>query len=97
MSIVGWNDDNLKVNSTGADFTDKSVKAEYKRIDFYGFLVDTIKRLLNPCKGRQPHGILVFTRFIEEAQRLADEIDGCQIVSGTICRIMCSVIFSYFI
>ena len=83
MSIVGWNDDNLKINSTGADFTDKSVKAEYKRIDFYGFLVDTIKRLLNPCKGRQPHGILVFTRFIEEAQRLTDEIDGCQIVSGT--------------
>ena len=82
MNIVGWNSNNLKLNSTGADFTDKSLVAEYERVGFYGYLVDVVKRLLNPKAGRNPHGILVFTRFVKEAMQLTQSIPGCEIVTG---------------
>jgi DNA repair protein RadD len=81
MNIVGWNANNLKLNSTGADFTDKSLVAEYERVGFYGYLVDVVKRLLNPKAGRNPHGILVFTRFVKEAMQLTQSIPGCEIVT----------------
>lgn len=73
---------NLKLNSTGADFTDKSVISEYERIDFYSFLVSTLQRLLNPHSGRKRKGVLVFTRFLKEAERLTYSIPNCAIVSG---------------
>lgn len=76
-----WNTKNLVSNSTGADYTDSSVRNEYARIDFNQHLVNIITRLLNP-KGRKRNGILVFTRFIEEAEQLTKMIDGCAIVSG---------------
>lgn len=51
MNPIGWNELNLKVNTKGADYTDKSVVKEYERIDFYGFLVSIVQRLLNPKSG----------------------------------------------
>lgn len=82
MNPLGWNEQNLKVNSTGADYTDKSVVREYERIDFYSYLVNIIQRLLNPKQGGKRKGILVFTRFLKEAERLTYSIPGCAIVSG---------------
>ncbi len=82
MNPLGWNENNLKSNSTGADYTDKSVENEYKRVDFYGYLVSIVKRLLNPKVGGPRHGILVFTRFLKEASRLASNIECCEMVSG---------------
>lgn len=82
MNPVGWNELNLKVNTTGADYTDKSVVREYERIDFYGFLVSIVRRLLNPKVGGKRKGILVFTRFLKEAERLTMSIPGTAIVSG---------------
>lgn len=76
-----WNKGNLVDNSTGADYTDKSVQLEYKRVDLYGWLVKIVKRLLSP-KGRKRNGILVFTRFLTEAECLTNEIEGCEMVSG---------------
>ena len=74
---------NLKRNSTGADYTDDSVKEEYERVDFYGFLVFIVQRLLNNQKtGIKRKGILVFTRFLKEAEQLTHSIPGCAIVSG---------------
>ena len=70
MNPLGWNELNLKVNTTGADYTDKSVVKEYERIDFYGFLVSIVQRLMNPKSGVKRKGILVFTRFLKEAERL---------------------------
>lgn len=77
-----YDERNLRDNSTGADFTDKSVEEEYRRIDFYSWLVQIVKRLMQPKNGRKRNGILVFTRFLKEAQRLASEIEGCAMVSG---------------
>lgn len=82
MTPVGWNELNLNVNTTGADYTDKSVVREYERIDFYGFLVSIVRRLLKPKVGGKRKGILVFTRFLKEAERLAKSIPGTAIVSG---------------
>ena len=79
-----WDSSRLEVNTTGADYTDKSVIAEYKRIDFYGWLVSIVDRLLNNKQtGIKRRGILVFTRFLEEAERLTASIPGTAIVSGT--------------
>lgn len=82
MNPIGWNELNLKVNTTGADYTDKSVVKEYERIDFYGFLVSIVQRLMNPKSGIKRKGILVFTRFLKEAERLTWSIPGAAIVSG---------------
>lgn len=82
MNPVGWNEHNLKVNTTGADYTDRSVIREYERIDFYGFLVSIVRRLMNPKVGGKRKGILVFTRFLKEAERLTMSIPGTAIVSG---------------
>ena len=82
MNPVGWNELNLKVNTTGADYTDKSVQREYERIDFYSYVVHIVQRLLNPKQGGKRKGILVFTRFLKEAEKLTWSIPGCAIVSG---------------
>ncbi len=82
MNPIGWNELNLKVNTTGADYTEKSVQREYERIDFYGYIVHIVQRLMNPKIGGKRKGILVFTRFLKEAERLTWSIPGCAIVSG---------------
>ena len=82
MNPLGWDENNLRVNTTGADYTDKSVVREYERIDFYGYLVHIVKRLMAPKSGIKRKGILVFTRFLKEAQQLTESIQGCTIVSG---------------
>ena len=82
LTPIGWNEQNLRVNSTGADYTERSVLSEYERVDLYGFLVSIVRRLLQPKVGGQRKGILVFTRFLKEAERLTKEIPGCAIVSG---------------
>lgn len=73
---------NIRGNSTGADYDEKSLKAEYERSGFYNSLVDIVKRLLHPKRGGQRNGILVFTRFIKEAQMLAYALDDCAVVTG---------------
>ena len=82
MNPIGWNELNLKMNTTGADYTDKSVIREYERIDFYGYLVHIVQRLMNPKSGVRRKCILVFTRFLKEAERLTWSIPGTAIVSG---------------
>lgn len=69
----------LQVNSTGADFTDKSVQKHYKDINFNLKLKEVIERLVKA--GRK--NILVFTRFVAEAQELSDYFNGLsEMVSG---------------
>lgn len=82
MNPMGWNENNLMVNTTGADYTDRSVQREYERIDFYSYLVHIVRRLMNPKSGCKRKGILVFTRFLKEAEQLTRSIPGCAVVSG---------------
>jgi DNA repair protein RadD len=57
----------LKINSTGADWTDRSVQRHLDEIRFADRLTEGVKRLL--AAGR--HAIVVFTRFTAEAEALA--------------------------
>lgn len=66
----------LKVNSTGADFTDASVRRYYREIKFNDSLENIIRRLL--VAGRT--SILVFTRFIDEANHIARTFSDCAAV-----------------
>ena len=68
----------LKVNSSGADYTDASVKRHYQEVDFQGHLLDIVRRLL--AVGRK--SILVFTRFIEEAEYLVQALGSGAVVSS---------------
>ena len=83
MNPVGWNELPLEYNSTHTDYKDTSVQQAYRKIDFYGYLIHIVRRLLSPKSGQQRKGILVFTRFLEEAQRLTQAIPGSAIVSGS--------------
>ena len=69
----------LRYNTTGADYSDKSVLTEYKRVNFYQHLCNIIERLLKVNR----RGILVFTRFLKEAERLNQTFGCCAIVSGS--------------
>ena len=62
----------LKVNSTGNDYTDASVRQHYQEIKFNDSLENIIQRLL--VAGRT--SILVFTRFIDEANHIAQRYAG---------------------
>lgn len=74
---------NVQPNSTGSDWSDKSLKQEYQRTRFAENLLATTQRLLNPKSGILRKGILVFTRFIEEAETLVNGIGPCaRIVTG---------------
>lgn len=69
----------LKSNSTGADYTDKSLKQHYLSIGFNGLILNVIDRLL--AVNRK--SILVFTKFIDEAKFVADRCPDAEIVTGS--------------
>ena len=64
----------VKSNSTGADYDEKSLKMEYERSGFYDKLTTTTLRVLKPKSGIPRKGVLVFTRFIEEADNLVKKM-----------------------
>lgn len=79
----GWEQMKLFKNSSGSDFSDKSVKYAYDKTNFSAHLASVVRRLLNNQKtGIKRNGILVFTRFVEEAMELALSVDNCAVVSG---------------
>ena len=71
--IKGFNRSEIKINSTGADYDEKSEKSYYTKHEFNKSVLDVIKRLLKAGKSK----ILVFTKFVEEAQTLSDELGDC--------------------
>lgn len=70
----------LKVNSTGAEYTDASIRAAIANCDFEAKVINMVERLLK--HGRK--SILVFTPFVENAEKIARFLPGvCAVVSGT--------------
>lgn len=74
FDLTGIKLENVKSNSTGADYDEKSLKAEYERSGFYDKLTTTTLRVLRPKSGVPRKGVLVFTRFIEEAGELVEKL-----------------------
>lgn len=79
---TGWDERYLFKNSTGTDFTDDSVRRMYDNTGFEYHLVNIVRRLLSPKSGIKRNGILVFTRFVKEAEMLANNVEGCSYISG---------------
>lgn len=65
---------NVHTNSTGNDFDENSLKLEYERSGFYDQLTSTTLRVLKPKNKIPRKGVLVFTRFTEEAERLVGKL-----------------------
>lgn len=78
----GWDERYLLKNTSGTDYTDDSVRRMYDHTGFEFHLISVVRRLMNPKNGIKRNGILVFTRFVKEAQMLANNIDKCAYISG---------------
>jgi DNA repair protein RadD len=76
--VPGFHRDLLEPNTTGSEFTDESVQRYYNQIGFADRLVRVVKRL--QVVGRQH--ILVFTRFVEEAEELVQAVPGSALVTS---------------
>lgn len=72
----------VRSNSTGADFDEESLSAEFERVGIYSYIINIVKRLLHPKSGIPRKGILIFTMFTREAEMLASTIPGCAYVSS---------------
>ena len=68
----------LQRNSTGADYTEESLRAQYQVSRFNDKVVQVVRRLREI--GRK--NCLVFTRFTEEARFIAAAIPGAAIVTA---------------
>lgn len=75
---------NIKTNSTGADFDEKSLRLEYERSGFYDQLTSTTIRVLRPKNKIPRKGVLVFTRFIDEAEKLTNKLSSLGIRSAIV-------------
>jgi DNA repair protein RadD len=73
----GFDRAKLQINSTGADFTDESVQTYLWASNLPVKLVDIIQTQMKTRKN-----VLVFTRFVKEAQYLVHYIPGSAIVTG---------------
>lgn len=72
----------VRSNSTGADYDEKSLLKEYERTGFYDKVITAIRRVSRPKNGIPRKGILVFTRFVKEAEMIAHDIPHSAIVTG---------------
>ncbi len=75
---TGFDRSKLRDNSTGADYTDRSVRRHFSELGFDEQLAAVVKRLNE--RGRT--GSIIFTRFIEEAKHLASRVAGVKVVTG---------------
>lgn len=72
----------VRRNSTGRDYDEESLSDEFVRVGLVDQLSDIVRRLLRPKSGVPRKGILVFTRFIDEARSLAERVPCVAIVTG---------------
>ena len=75
---TGFNRARLRLNSTGADYTDESVRNHFAELHFSDQIVRCVNRVAELRRGP----VLVFTRFVEEARYVASKIPGAAIVSA---------------
>ena len=68
----------LVLNSTGSDYTDASVRAAFEAGGMTAKIVNIVDRLLKADRKR----ILVFTKFVEEAEEVAKFIPGARVIHG---------------
>lgn len=78
FDMPGFDRTKLKTNSTGADYTDASVRKYHQLTHFDQRLRNIVERLV--AAGRK--NILVFTQLVDEARVLSRLIEGAAFVCG---------------
>lgn len=73
----GFDKAQLRLNTTGADYTDESVRRYYNKIG----LQDRLAGIVHQSRDKR-RNTLVFTRFIEESRFVVDRVPGSAIVTG---------------
>lgn len=76
--VKGFNRHKVQANAKGSDYTDSSVQRHLFEIGFDQRLEEVLRRLIHKV-GRQH--ILVFTRFVQDAENLVKAVDGGASVS----------------
>lgn len=82
FSLNAFDENRLERNSTGMDYDEDSMREEFERCDFNAAIANIVKRLQHPKVGGKRSGILVFTRFVEDAKDIARIVPNSAIVSG---------------
>lgn len=72
----------FKQNTSGADYDEKALMMFNKLNRFNEYVVEILNRLLRPKSGKPRNGILVFTRFVSDAQEIAAQVQGADWISG---------------
>lgn len=78
FEISGFDRSKLRTNTTGAAYTDQSVKKYHQLTHFDERLRKIVQRLLDG--GRR--GILVFTQLVDDARVLSRLVEGAAFISG---------------
>ena len=76
--VSGFSAAELKPNTTGADYSDDSVKRYFKRIGFQ----DRVRRVIERLQAVGRKHVLVFTRFVDEAEEIAKHVSRTAVVSA---------------
>lgn len=76
--VKGFKRDRLTPNVRGSDYTDTSVQKHLFEIGFDDRLEEVMRRLIHRVGRRH---ILVFTRFVQDAERLVKAVNGGAAVS----------------
>lgn len=66
----------VKTNSTGADYDDRSLQLEFERSGFLYDLENWTIRVMHPNDNSKRKGVLVFTKFIKEADFLSKRLNA---------------------
>jgi len=78
MTPKDWDNGKMRKNTAGSDYADYSVQWMQKITDFKEHAQNIMHRLID--SGR--NGILMFVRFIEDAEYYKSRIKGSEIVTG---------------
>lgn len=77
VSKNGFDRGLVKINTTGADYDERALQRYFEQIDFAGGIIGVVNDLLTHRSS-----VLVFTRFIKEAERMVKAVLGSAIVTG---------------
>jgi len=97
VNIGGFDISQVKLNTTGADFDDNSLKRYFNIINHTDRVTEVVKDLLNN-KSHPRKGIIVFNRFVKEAQDIKDRLgnNNAEILTATTKKKDRTQIIKYF-
>ena len=71
-----WNTQRIFKNTTGTEYSEKSVKWMMEESDLNTHIANLCSRLLRPKNGVPRNGILVFTQFVDDAEYITNELNA---------------------